>query len=80
MKWIVLEENPKPDNYIAILAAEEDRRLQIEKSHAPFLIHVKRLWIVPESLGKSIRFRVYACFNKTVFQQRYKIGLVHFLG
>jgi hypothetical protein len=31
MKWIVLEENPRPDNYIAIMAAEEDRKLQIEK-------------------------------------------------
>jgi hypothetical protein len=31
MKWIVLEENPMPDNYIVIMAAEEDRTLQIEK-------------------------------------------------
>ena len=31
MKWIVLEENPMPDNYIAIMAAEESRVLQLEK-------------------------------------------------
>jgi hypothetical protein len=31
MKWIVLEENPMPDNYIAIMAAEADRTLQLEK-------------------------------------------------
>ncbi|MCZ8214643.1 MAG: hypothetical protein O9262_00310 [Cyclobacteriaceae bacterium] len=31
MKWIVLEENPMPDNYIAIMAAEADRILQLEK-------------------------------------------------
>ncbi len=25
MKWIVLEENPQPDNYIAVMVAEESR-------------------------------------------------------
>jgi hypothetical protein len=30
MKWIVLEENPKPDQYIAIIAADEERYLKIE--------------------------------------------------
>lgn len=31
MKWIVLEENPLPDNYIVVMAAEDNRTLQIEK-------------------------------------------------
>jgi hypothetical protein len=30
MKWIVLEENPQPDNYIAVMVTEEGRVLQIE--------------------------------------------------
>lgn len=30
MKWIVLEENPKPDNYIAVMVAEEGRTLRAE--------------------------------------------------
>jgi hypothetical protein len=30
MKWIVLEENPKPDNYIAVIITEEMKRLRIE--------------------------------------------------
>jgi hypothetical protein len=30
MKWIVLEENPQPDNYIAIMTTEEGRVLQVE--------------------------------------------------
>ncbi len=30
MKWIVLKENPQPDNYIAIMVAEEGRTLQVE--------------------------------------------------
>jgi hypothetical protein len=30
MKWIVLEENPQADNYIAIMAVEEWRVLQAE--------------------------------------------------
>jgi hypothetical protein len=31
MKWIVLEENPQPDNYIAVMASDENRSLQLEK-------------------------------------------------
>lgn len=30
MKWIVLEENPKPDQYIAVIAVDEERFLRIE--------------------------------------------------
>jgi hypothetical protein len=30
MKWIVLEENPKPDLYIAVIAADEERILKVE--------------------------------------------------
>jgi hypothetical protein len=30
MKWIVLKENPQPYNYIAVMVAEEDRKLQVE--------------------------------------------------
>lgn len=30
MKWIVLEENPKPDQYIAVIAVDEERLLRIE--------------------------------------------------
>jgi hypothetical protein len=30
MKWIVLEEDPKPDQYIAVIAVEEKRFLKIE--------------------------------------------------
>ncbi len=30
MKWIVLEENPKPDQYIAVIAVDEEYFLKIE--------------------------------------------------
>jgi len=30
MKWIVLEENPKPDLYIAVIAVNEERILKVE--------------------------------------------------
>jgi phage regulator Rha-like protein len=30
MKWIVLEENPQPDNYIAVMVTEQERILQVE--------------------------------------------------
>jgi hypothetical protein len=30
MKWIVLEENPKPDLYIAVIAVDEERILKVE--------------------------------------------------
>jgi hypothetical protein len=30
MKWIVMEENPKPDQYIAVIAVDEERLLRIE--------------------------------------------------
>lgn len=32
MKWIVLEENPQPDNYIAVMVAEEGRILRAESN------------------------------------------------
>jgi hypothetical protein len=32
MKWIVFEENPKPDNYIAVVALEEGRVLASERN------------------------------------------------
>ncbi len=31
MKWIVLEENPKPDLYIAVIAVNEERILKVER-------------------------------------------------
>ncbi|MBY0434468.1 MAG: hypothetical protein K2U26_10195 [Cyclobacteriaceae bacterium] len=31
MKWVVLEENPKPDNYIAVMVVNEERSLLLEK-------------------------------------------------
>jgi hypothetical protein len=30
MKWIVLEEDPKPDNYIAVVITETIRKMKIE--------------------------------------------------
>lgn len=30
MKWVVLEENPKPDNYIAVVITETMKKLKIE--------------------------------------------------
>lgn len=31
MKWIVLEENPSQDQYIAVMVADENKTLRIEK-------------------------------------------------
>jgi hypothetical protein len=31
IKWIVLEEDPKPDTYIAIMATASDRKLGLER-------------------------------------------------
>ncbi len=31
MKWIVLEESPKPDEYIVVLEVDEERFLKIER-------------------------------------------------
>lgn len=37
MKWIVIEENPKPDNYIAVVLTENPTRMKIEKrAHSVF--------------------------------------------
>lgn len=37
MKWIVIEENPKPDDYIAIMVTDDIQKLQIEeKAHSVF--------------------------------------------
>jgi hypothetical protein len=30
-KWVVLEENPKPDEYIAVIAVDEDRLAKLEQ-------------------------------------------------
>ncbi len=37
MKWIVMEENPKPDNYIAIVLTEKPTKMKIEnQAHSVF--------------------------------------------
>jgi hypothetical protein len=33
MKWVVFEEDPKPDNYIAVVITETGKKLKIE-AHA----------------------------------------------
>lgn len=38
MKWVVREENPKPDNYIAVVLTETIKKLQIE-SQAHSIYH-----------------------------------------
>jgi hypothetical protein len=50
MKWIVLEENPQPDNYIAVMVAEESRVLRAEskpcsifKSSDEAILHARQL-------------------------------------
>lgn len=30
MKWVVIEDNPKPDEYIAIMVTDENRKLQLQ--------------------------------------------------
>ncbi len=38
MKWVVLEENPKPDEYIAVMVTDENRKLQLQgKASSTFL-------------------------------------------
>lgn len=55
MKWIVLEENPKPDNYIAVVIAEKDTRLKIEnQAHSVFLdgdLALARARVLREQFG-----------------------------
>lgn len=37
MKWIVIEENPKPDNYIAVVLTEKPTPMKIEQqAHSVF--------------------------------------------
>lgn len=37
MKWIVIEENPNPDNYIAVVLTEKSTRMKIERqAHSVF--------------------------------------------
>lgn len=37
MKWIVIEENPKPDNYIAVVLTETVKKLRIEsRAHSVY--------------------------------------------
>lgn len=37
MKWIVIEENPKPDNYIAVVVTDKPIRMKIERqAHSVF--------------------------------------------
>jgi hypothetical protein len=60
MKWVVLEEDPKPDEYIAIMVTDEIRKLQLEqKAHSIFSTSdeaVRRARIVRDLFGvKTIR-------------------------
>ncbi|WP_276373905.1 hypothetical protein [Chryseolinea sp. H1M3-3] len=37
MKWVVLEENPKPDNYIAVVLTDTTKKVQIEsRAHSVY--------------------------------------------
>jgi hypothetical protein len=47
MKWIVLEENPQPDNYIAVMVSEEGRTLRERKaSLVQFLNRASKLCLM----------------------------------
>ena len=38
MKWVVLEENPKPDEYIAVMVTDDNRKLKLQrKASSTFL-------------------------------------------
>jgi hypothetical protein len=41
VKWIVLEENPKPDDYIAVMVADTNRNLVLEKRPCSVYIRVE---------------------------------------
>lgn len=44
MKWVVLEENPNPDNYIVVVFAEKSKKLRIESfTHSVFTDENKAL-------------------------------------
>jgi hypothetical protein len=64
MKWIVIEENPKPDNYIAVIATEPDRKLKIEKKPCSVFQSLERAMSRARELREQYKVR-----NIRLFQQ-----------
>jgi hypothetical protein len=52
MKWIVLEENPKPDQYIAVIAVDEERFLRIESKPCSKFLTSDEALVRARQLGK----------------------------
>jgi len=42
MKWLVLEDNPKPDNYIGIIALRDEQKVDLDESTAYTLYHNRK--------------------------------------
>ena len=70
MKWIVLEENLQPDNYIAVMVAEEGRVLRVEskacvvfKSSDQALSHARSL----REQHKVRNIRIFYIESNSVF-------------
>jgi hypothetical protein len=72
VKWIVLEESPKPDDYIAIMVADVKRNLIVEKK--PCSIHtnsedaIARARELRQIFGvRKIKFFYFDGHSETVF-------------
>jgi hypothetical protein len=70
MKWIVLEENPQPDNYIAVMVADESRVLRTEskpcaifKSSDEAILHARQL----RELYKVRNIRIFYMESSSAF-------------
>ena len=64
LKWIVLEEDPKPDNYIAIMETEMDRKLQLEKKNCSIFTSCNEAMIRARELRS-----LYKVTNIRLFRQ-----------
>ncbi len=71
VKWIVLEEDPKPDNYIAIMVTDEARKLKIQRGVCSIfeenyaaISHAK--WLCKQHKVKNIRVFYIDGYSETI--------------
>jgi len=76
LKWVVVEENTRPDDYIAVVLTEQQKKLQIEtKRHSVFLEREKAIARAHE-LKEQFRVKHIRIFYNEGHSETVKNGIL----
>jgi hypothetical protein len=62
-KWVVLNENPKPDDYIAVMIADAERMLKIERQPCAVFTNGESAMEYARLLQKQFQIRRIRIFH-----------------